>query len=270
MTNRNDWKTSITVFLNAFNEERVKDLQKNDIHFMELTGCGLDEYKNFSSNSISIFQLAKDHKVTIQSIHLPFYPWEEMDPASTIKAYRDTFIEKESELLKIAANRGVKIAVAHPSAEPYKDELREENLKAVIDSFAKLNDVAKKAGIILAVENLPRTCMCRDCSEIVKIYNAIPDIHFCFDSNHSLIDDNVDIIKTMGERIVATHISDYEFYDEMHLFPGEGKNNWQQIMQALEEVNYSGNWNYEIRDCSDIPAKRFKDNHMDLLSGKIK
>jgi 3-methyl-2-oxobutanoate hydroxymethyltransferase len=105
-----------------------------------------------------------------------------------------------------------------------------------IDSLKKLQKIIAANGMKLAIENLPRTCLGRDCADMKTLLDAIPDAYACFDSNHSLKDSNIDLVKTMGDRIIATHISDYDFIDERHLFPGEGQNGWQDIAKALEEV----------------------------------
>ena len=51
----------------------------------------------------------------------------------------------------------------------------------------------------------------------------------------------------MGGRIITLHVSDYDFVDERHLLPGEGKNPWGEILRALEEVGYDGRFTYEVR-----------------------
>jgi signal peptidase I len=71
-------------------------------------------------------------------------------------------------------------------------------------------------------------------------------------------------------RVVTTHVSDYDFIDERHLFPGEGKNNWQEILTALENAGYEGTWNYEIKNSNSFAGSVYKDNHNRLLSGEIK
>ena len=57
----------------------------------------------------------------------------------------------------------------------------------------------------------------------------------------------VDFIREMKNKIITTHISDYDFINERHWLPGEGKLNWKEILDALKEINYSGVWMYEIR-----------------------
>ncbi len=266
MTNRYNWNTGMSIMLPYFSDARMKELRENDINYMELTGGNIAHFEDFDKKAKNIFKTAENNGVKISSVHLPFSPFDKIDPASTDKEKRDNFLKIQSELVKISSDCGAEIAVVHPSGEPYKEENRDEHFKYSVNSIYELHELAKKEGIILAVENLPRTCICRDCKELDKMISEIPDIHFVFDSNHSLIDKNSEIIKTMGERIVALHISDYEFIDEMHLFPGEGKNDWKEIMSCLEQINYTGTWNYEIRQTENKSARLFKDNHKMLLS----
>ncbi len=112
----------------------------------------------------------------------------------------------------------------------------------------------------LAIENLPRSCMGRDVKEMVQILNAVEGTYACFDTNHSLIDENVEFIRTLGGKIIATHVSGYDFIDERHLLPGEGKNDWKGILTALEETGDTGTWNYEVVNAGQRPAKVFTEN----------
>ncbi len=269
MTNKNDWKTALSVNTAAFTSERMKELNENDINIIELSNGNMAAFEDFKNSSYHFFDTAKNNGVVIRSVHLPFSPFSQIDPASEDKSVRERFISLQTELIKISAQRGVQIAVVHPSGEPYNQEKREEHLKYSLEAMSQLNNIAKNEGVLLAIENLPRSCILRNCDEIRRFKAEIPDIHFVFDSNHSLVDSNTDIIKTMGERIIATHISDYDFTDEKHLLPGEGKVIWQDILKALEEVNYNGPWTYELTNDRIITAKELKDNHIKLLNGDI-
>ncbi len=268
MTNRKNWQTSFSLHIPSFSEERLIDLKENTVNFIELTCGELKGFENFDINAKSIFKTAENQGVKIRSVHLPFAPFSFFDPASEDKAVRDNFLKIQSELIKICSQSGAEIAVVHPSGEPYSPEKRNVHINYSLESIIRLNEIAENEGIILAVENLPRSCILRDVKEIEIFKKEIPDIHFVFDSNHSLIDSNAEIIKAMGEKIVALHISDYDFIDEKHLLPGKGKVNWQEISACLEEVNYNGTWNYELSN-EPIKASVLKQNHLDILSGKI-
>ncbi len=247
----------------------MRDFCDNGIKFMELTSGNSKDYQNYPEMADEIYQTAAKYGVTIRSVHLPFSEFSQIDPAHLDKSVRENFLKVQYPIIEAAGKSGIKIAVVHPSGEPYKDETREERLKYAIESLSALCDYAEKKDVKIAIENLPRSCLARDCKEIKKILDAIPNAFACFDTNHSLKDANTDIIKTMGEKIIATHVSDYDFVNERHLFPGDGKNDWEAIMSALEEVGYEGTWNYEIRDRDKFTADVFKENHRRLLNGEI-
>lgn len=270
MTNRKDWQTSVSVYAYGFSAELMESYSKSGINYIELTAGDYSIYDGYTQKADEIFNTAKQNGVTIRSIHLPFSPFKEIDPAHLEKGVRDKFLEIQKPILYAAAKSGIEIAVIHPSGEPYREENRPTHLANSIECLSELQLLAKENGIKLAVENLPRTCIGRDSFDMLKIFEAIPEAFACFDANHSLKENNVDLIHALGERIITLHISDYDFIDERHLFPGEGKNCWQNIMKALEEVNYNGTWNYEVKNGLSHPAEKFKQNHNNLLNGTIK
>ena len=49
-----------------------------------------------------------------------------------------------------------------------------------------------------------------------------------------------------GDKIVTVHVSDYDFINERHWLPGEGKADFYAMLAALDEVGYKGPWLYEI------------------------
>lgn len=270
MTDRKSWETSVSIYIRDFSIERMKELSAAGIHFIELTALYRNDLADFRQRAPEILAVAEANGVKIRSLHLPFAPGHELDPANRDKAIRDSFVKLQSEFIEIASKNGIEIAIVHPSCEPYAEEARFMHLEYSIQSLSAIQNIAKNSGVKLAIENLPRTCMGRDCREMKYILDSVDGAYACFDSNHSLYDPNPELIKTMGSKIIATHISDYDFIDERHLFPGFGKNDWELIMSSLEAVGYDGTWNYEIRDTHCFSAEAFKLNHNKLLEGKIR
>ena len=81
----------------------------------------------------------------------------------------------------------------------------------------------------------------------------------------------------MGDKIITTHISDYDFVDEKHWLPGEGKINWQELYKALLDIGYKGPWLYElgfkapntISRERDLTCEDFANNAKEIFDGKI-
>ncbi|MBQ7921281.1 MAG: sugar phosphate isomerase/epimerase [Clostridia bacterium] len=269
MTNRKDWALSLSCPATRFNEDMLRQYQTAGIRNMELTSGDLYVYTDQLSytqngSAAAIYALAKSYDVTIGSFHLPFQPFETMDPADPDKGLREKMIAAQSELIRAAAGSGIGIAVIHPSAEPYTEEERGHRLDLAIEVIDRLTAVAKSAGMVLALENLPRTCLCRSHDEMLRFLDAIPDLRVCFDTNHNLSEPNEDYIRAVGSKIVTLHISDYDFIDERHLLPGDGKIDWNSLLSTLEAENYTGRFNYEIKMNLYSPADA-AENYRNLM-----
>lgn len=139
-----------------------------------------------------------------------------------------------------------------------------------------LNQVAKENGIVLALENLPRTCLGNTSEEMLSLLNET-GAAFIFDTNHSLSEDNVSFLQNMiqhGYCPVSLHISDYDYVDERHDLPGNGVNDWKKLLTMLRDGGYKGPALYEIRHKVSaertISLEEIADNIALLINGDIK
>ena len=187
-----------------------------------------------------------DVGLELWSFHLPFSPFSEMNPASTNADLREYTVHIFSHYIKKAADIGCKVITIHPSGEPIPAEDRAEQMKCSKDSLFKLGEVAERCGVRLAVEDIPRTCLGNCSSEILELISVHKNLGVCFDTNHLLQQKNVDFIKECGKHIITTHVSDYDFLNERHWMPFEGKNDWPALVTALEEADYSGPFLFEL------------------------
>lgn len=221
-------------------------------------------------------RLAKEAGVTLWSFHLPFSSKLPIDIADPHEGRRKRSVELDREMIRRGAAVGIKVFVIHPSAEPIEEKDRPERMRYAKESLRQLAEFAAERGCTLAVEDLPRTCLGRNSYEILELLSAHPALRCCFDTNHLLMEDAAEFVRRVGERIVTVHISDYDFLDERHWLPGEGRLNWQKILAALKEAGYCGPWLYEIGFESPRSLKRRKNltcadfarNGRELLEGK--
>lgn len=214
-------------------------------------GIELDEFSigNMKDAEVDFKQAArwaKDAGVGIWSVHLPFCPFETVNPAAKDPEVRQRTIDIESRLLAKAGEVGIGVAVIHPSGEPNADCDRADMLAYSAETLAKLADIAEGYGVTLAVEDIPRTCLGNCASDMKRLLADSDKLRVCFDTNHLLIEKNVDFIRAVGDKIITLHVSDYDFRNERHWLPFEGKNDWVGIVTALEEVGYTGPFLYEL------------------------
>ncbi len=242
---------------------------------------GFDYYMNvidFPQTAGFWGRQARDAGVEIWSLHLPFSGT--FDISSERPEYRSIAMYTNRELIWAAAEAGASVAVVHPSAEPIADDKRAEHFKYSQENIAKLAREAAFCGMELAVENLPRTCLCRNSAEMTAL---LKDTGACavFDTNHNLSEDNVDFVDALtagGVRIVSLHISDYGpdengVLDERHRMPGDGINRWNDLLAALERHGYDGPLMYEIshqpKNREAYPLEAAAANMRDLAGGKL-
>ena len=227
----------------ALTEENFQALRNSGVEAIELS---LRPETQLTLNCREVADLARRYGIDLWSYHLPFLPFREIDPSSLDPTVRKNTIALFSELIKKASDAGIDKFVIHPSGEPIPAEDREQRMLYSMESLDLLAEIAHKQGSVIAVEDLPRTCLGNTAEDILRLIGANDKLRVCFDTNHLLTDDNVHFIEKVGSKIITLHVSDYDFTDEKHWLPGEGLNDWNAIYAALQKVNYGGVWMYEI------------------------
>lgn len=224
-------------------EETFENYAKAGIKGYEIS-LPEDLYSTIPWNDV--YNWAKSTGVELWSFHSPFSPFEIADITAFDSLLRKRAIDFHSEYIKKAARIGIKNIIMHPSGEPYPDSERADRINYAKESLSILADIAESAGAVIAVENLPRTCIGRDSSEILEITNADDRLRICFDTNHLLSEPIKDFIKKAGSKIITTHFSDYDFKNERHWLPGEGLIDWKELVEELKSVGYTGPVLYEV------------------------
>ncbi len=200
--------------------------------------------------------------VVLWSFHLPFFDPEKHCIANVDEAARREAVRRHSLLLEIAALAGIRRAVIHPSWEPNPENgpEREALMDAAKTSLAQLAEKCGRLGVVLCVEDLPRTCLGNRSSEILELLSADPRLRCCFDTNHLLSEPPEDFIRAVGPKIETVHVSDFDFINERHWLPGEGGLDWTELMNGLDAAGYSGPLLFEVNPhASDKSIARPRD-----------
>lgn len=187
---------------------------------------------------------ARRADLLLWSFHLPFCPFSQIDISHPDLAKAS--ITYLSELIARAADVGIETFVIHASGEPIAEDARAERMRNAQASLVQLADFAATQGGRIAVENLPRTCLGRDSADILALTDCHSALRVCYDTNHLLSEPAEQFIAAVGSRTVTTHISDYDYTDEKHWLPGEGKVDWQALYRRLTACGYRGPWLYEL------------------------
>ena len=254
------------------NEQLFCDMAKAGIKHIEIS---VDKKQSEALDFSKLKEWSLEYCVNLWSFHLPFWPFSEIDISSPDIA--ESSVEYLSEYIKKASKIGISKFVIHASGEPIPEADRGIRMERAKKSLYALCEEARKYGSIICVEDLPRTCLGRSSSDILELLSAHPDLRVCFDTNHLLDEKITDFIHAIGDKIVTTHISDYDFNNERHWLPGEGDIDWLELISALKDIDYKGVWLYEmdfgcpwtIKRERDLVCRDFTNNARDLFDGRI-
>ena len=177
---------------------------------------------------------------------------------------------------------GAEWMVMHPFNLP-RDPLysRKKGLDANLAYLAPFIDAAKKAGVGIAVENMvdfvgSRRRYCGgDPDELMELVDAIndPAVGICLDTGHAHIAgiDNAAFIRMLGNRLKCTHINDNRRDCDTHMPPYFGTVDWQEVMQAFREIDYKGDFSFELSaqrfpaETRDTWCKFIRDLGVDMM-----
>lgn len=259
------WKLGMSVSsVDAGNFEKLADAKVDVIEI----SLHPDKYPSLDWRGVE--HLSGEYGVGLWSVHLPFFgTTETVDIASMDAEVRRRTVYMQSEYLKRAGEIGVKVAVIHPGLEPTLPEERSDRLNYSTESLAKLTETAARAGMTLAVEDLPRTCLGNCIADMKQFLTADDRLMICFDVNHLLTEKHSAFVSELGRRIVTLHISDYDFRNERHWLPGEGMIDWVELVQLLTDAGYTGPWLYELGLQAPESIKRRELTYSDFYSNYL-
>ncbi|MBE6629092.1 MAG: sugar phosphate isomerase/epimerase [Ruminococcaceae bacterium] len=240
----------------ALTEENFGALSNSGVEAIEIS-MRLEGLLTLDCRAVA--ELAKRYGIDLWSYHLPFLPFREIDPSSLDPAVRKNTLDVFSELIKKASDVGIDQFVVHPSGEPIPDEIRKDRMLYSMEILDRLAEIAHRQGAIIAVEDLPRTCLGNTAADILRLISANDKLRVCFDTNHLLTESNLDFMEQIGDKIVTVHISDYDFIDEKHWLPGEGLLDWNAMLATFQKIGYKGVWMYELGRKSPKTLSRSRD-----------
>lgn len=136
--------------------------------------------------------------------------------------------------------------------------------------YKRLEPYARDAGVRIAIENLflndrRSGCMrpdesCAFAEDQVRYLDTLNSEWFtvCLDTGHcGLVGDDAErCIRVLGnKKLTALHVHDNDYANDIHTLPYLASLNWEGIAKALGEIDYSGDFTYEVHSFQ----KRFPD-----------
>ncbi|NOZ21191.1 MAG: sugar phosphate isomerase/epimerase [Planctomycetes bacterium] len=198
--------------------------------------------------------------IRVATVHVPF------GGACDISVLDETAREGAVDTLDSSTNLAIDLDAAmlivHASAEPIASEERSRRLEQARKSLSEITSRCARLGKRVAVELLPRTCLGNSVEELLALVDGLDpeQCGVCLDTNH-LMDRYETLpqgVRTLGKRLFALHLSDYDGVDEKHQLPGRGVIDWRAFVGALRDIDYQGPFNYECKLDGETVEERIR------------
>lgn len=203
-------------------------------------------------------EAAQKYGVAISQVHAPFPSW--VHEREDINARMMEILPKA-----IAATEYMesKYVVVHPPfpAQTTVNKTVEEEWEMCKQLYVPLIPYLKKHKVMCLLENMfsrgvegvRYAAVCSDFQEAARWIDQLNELAgeecfgFCFDVGHCyLARQNVyRAVHIMGHRLHALHMQDNAGHLDQHIAPYTGEVDWAGFLQALREVNYQDDLNFE-------------------------
>ena len=225
---------------------------------VEVSGRAPHLSEPFTGKTLSEFQdRIYDRGITVRTMHAP-------SGRTVLGTSDEAWRKQEVELLKSYINFGGELGitdlVVHPIPGPsFVPDGENPAVPALIGDSVKrsLDDlvpVTQSAGIRINLENLPYRCNYPylTMKELRPLVDNYPEesVGLIIDIGHVgiLRNDPTEEITVAGNRLCGTHIHDVvgEKDDGDHRPPTLGWLDWDKILKAFADINYTGPWTFEV------------------------
>ena len=177
--------------------------------------------------------------------------------AAPDEEWRRSAMETLASYLVFTAEVHAREMIVHPVPYPgfvpeaSQNELMRRAIESARRSLDELLPIAQRVGVRILLENLPFECSypLLTMKELRPLVDAYPKAHvgLVMDTGHAILtrQDPAEEIIVAGDRLWGVHLHDADGTTD-HLPPMHGQLDWQAVLAALEKVNYSGIWTFEV------------------------
>ena len=215
---------------------------------------------NYREKAEEVRRISDEKGMPITQTHAPFNfgaRWK--DPV----AFEEIAMPRMIRSLEISGILGAKVEVIHPLHHMLYHGHEEEIFQLNMDYYRRLIPYAKEYGVKIGVENMfqadPRrkhivADTCSNLEEFIRYIDTLDSdqITACLDVGHVGLPLNdmeaADCVRGLGhDRLGSLHIHDNDYKSDLHTLPYLGIMNWMDIAKALGEIDYQGDFTYEVK-----------------------
>ena len=188
------------------------------------------------------------HNVRRVTLHAPKLG---IDLSSPNPVQRAESLDYGFRVLDAATLLGVNLVTFHPSSVEGESSEAALRWPPLLASLRDLSRYAGERDLTLGIENHPRPLFCEDPVELVARIEdlGLRNVGISLDLGHAYVNGQLSsCIRYLGRSLFAVQASDTSGHSDDHLFPGKGKLPWEEIIDSLADVGFSGPIIVEIKD----------------------
>ena len=253
-------------FVARYGLEKSIELCKNAGFDSMDFGLGLDPAnplnveETYVAEAERIKKLSLDMGLPVTQTHTPFHfkdAWK--DPV----AYEEYVMPAIKRSVAISGLLGADVAVVHPLHhflyKGHEEEIFEKNM----EFYRSLIPICKEYNVKVGIENMfqgdPRRKQttfdtCATIPEFIRYVDTLDSEYMvaCLDTGHIGLpvrdDECWDFIRALGhDRLQSLHVHDNDYRGDKHQLPYLGTIDWNEVTKALGEIDYQGDFTYEVR-----------------------
>jgi len=198
-----------------------------------------------------IAAVAAELGVTFNQSHASFYNF--CDSGYQNREFMDAMILRA---VKCSGFLKIPYVVIHAGTDYSSSSMRRSSAEKNREYFKPVIEYASQAGTSIVFENLwdlniaPRRRFTADIEDLVEFADSFSGapVGICYDTDHGTLmqQDPEKSLQLIGDRLVATHISDCISVECDHILPYSGKSDWEKITRAFRTIGYKGDLTYEV------------------------
>lgn len=237
-------------------EESLRALKKAGFQVADLCLCSFargeyaltqPDWREWAQN---LRKVGDEIGLPLERAHAPFYGLRE---DGTEDPHDREMMERAIEVAHIC---GVKWMVFHPfqvEADGWYSYQKSKELN--MKYFREYAALCRPYGVHIAIENMVGNKnrgrrYCSGADELIDLVDSLDDPIFgiCWDFGHAHLNgiDQVQALRKIGKRLHCVHVDDNNGIFDDHYAPFMGTIPWVPIMKTIKEIEYDGDWTYEI------------------------
>ena len=190
-----------------------------------------------------------------------------VDEEETKKRYKEIVAT-----IKNASYIGAETIIIHPCQhlDYYEKGNAEKLFEINMKFYSSLIPYCEEYGIKVAVENMwqyPGMISHSTCSRPDEFIRYVDELNSdsivaCLDIGHTMLCNELPhefIRKLGGKRLKNLHVHDVEANTDAHTLPFFGIIDWDKVMEALADINYTGDLTYEANGFIKQPGRSWEE-----------